>query len=98
MASSINRREFLQRSALTGAVLWWSRGGGMAQNKSPNEKLNIGVIGVANQGAYDLDNVRSQNIVALCDIDDNYLAAAAKDLPMAKTYSDYRKLLEQKDI
>jgi predicted dehydrogenase len=70
----------------------------MAQNRSPNEKLNIGVIGVANQGAYDLDNVRSQNIVALCDIDDNYLAAAAKDLPQAKTYNDYRKLLEQKGI
>jgi predicted dehydrogenase len=70
----------------------------MAQNRSPNEKLNIGVIGVANQGAYDLDNVRSQNIVALCDIDDNYLAAAVKDLPQAKTYNDYRRLLEQKGI
>ncbi|HZP80023.1 MAG TPA: Gfo/Idh/MocA family oxidoreductase [Chthonomonadaceae bacterium] len=69
-----------------------------AQSKSPNEKLNIGVIGVAHQGEYNLSNVRSENIVALCDIDDDFLAAAAKDLPDAATYNDYRKMLERRDL
>jgi predicted dehydrogenase len=99
MASEIDRRRFLKDVALTGAAIWLGGAESRAQDsKPPSEKLNIGVIGVANQGRYDLDNVRSQNIVALCDIDDNYLAAAAKDLPDAKLYNDYRKMLAQKDI
>lgn len=70
----------------------------MQPPKSPNEKLNIAVIGIANQGAYNLDSVKGENIVALCDIDDNYLAAAKPQFPNAVTYNDYRKLLERKDI
>jgi predicted dehydrogenase len=65
---------------------------------SPNDKLNIGIIGVANQGNYDMSNVASENIVALCDIDDKYLAGAAARFPKAKTYSDFRGLLDQKGI
>jgi predicted dehydrogenase len=53
---------------------------------------------VANQGNYNLIHVASQNIVALCDVDDNYLAAAAKKFPEAKTYNDFRRLLDQKGI
>ncbi len=98
MTSQTSRREFLQRSALTGAGVWLSAAGVGAQNRSPNEKLNIGMIGTANQAAYDLSNVSSENIVALCDIDDNYLAAAAKTYPQAATYNDFRKLLERKDL
>src|SRR5581483_6058872 len=94
----MSRREFVQRSAVAGAGLMLAGADAGAQERSPNEKLNIGVIGVANQGAYDLANVSSQNIVALCDIDDNYLAAAAKTYPQAATYNDFRKMLERKDL
>jgi predicted dehydrogenase len=66
--------------------------------KSPNEKLNIAIIGVAHQGRYNFDNVTSENIVALCDIDDNLLREAAGRYPMAATFNDYRKLLARKDI
>jgi predicted dehydrogenase len=98
MTSQASRREFLQRSALAGAGMLLSGASVGAQNQSPNEKLNIGMIGVAHQAAYDLGNVSSQNIVALCDIDDNYLGAAAKEFPQAATYNDFRKLLERKDL
>lgn len=104
MASQWSRRKFLQQSALAGAGVWLAGAESGAQpdpvkqEKSPNERLNIGIIGIANQGRFSLDNVRSQNIVALCDIDDNYLNATAKELPGAKTYNDFRKMLEQKDI
>ncbi|MFT6182334.1 MAG: hypothetical protein ACJA16_003894 [Akkermansiaceae bacterium] len=47
---------------------------GSARTYAANEKLNVAVIGVANQGAYNLDNVSSQNVVALCDIDEGLLA------------------------
>jgi predicted dehydrogenase len=39
-----------------------------------------------------------ENIVALCDVDDDYLAEAGKRHPKAKTYADWRKMLDQKDI
>ena len=38
------------------------------------------------------------NVVALCDVDENYLGAAAKRFPKAQTYSDFRRLLEKKEI
>ena len=49
---------------------------GEAHALSPNEKLNIGPVGVAGRAGEDLHEVSSQNIVAICDIDDNNLAGA----------------------
>src|SRR5207249_2732578 len=46
----------------------------------------------------DLKEVSSENIVALCDIDDRYLDAAKQKYPRAKTYNDFRRLLDQRDI
>lgn len=72
------------------------------QANSPDIKeplLRIGVIGVANRGRANLDGVASQNIVALCDVDTNYLEDAAKRFPEAKTFQDYRKMLDEvKDL
>jgi len=98
MSTRISRRHFLMSSAMASAGLALSRERSFARTYRANEKLNIGAVGIANQGAYDLGNVTSQNIVALCDVDDNNLAAAAKNLPGAKTYSDFRKMMDQKDI
>src|SRR4029077_167472 len=46
----------------------------------------------------DLKEVSNQNIVALCDIDDHNPAAAAQKHPGAKTYNDFRRLLDQNDL
>jgi predicted dehydrogenase len=98
MSTRLNRRKFLQETTFGTAsfllVMPWARG----QHSSANDRLNIGMIGVANQANYDLTNVATENIVALCDVDQNYLAAAAQKFPTAKTYDDFRRLLEQKDI
>ncbi len=63
-----------------------------------SDKLNIGIIGVAGQGGFSIDNLADQNLVALCDIDDNNLAAAARRFPGAKTYHDFRRLIDQPDL
>jgi len=95
----LTRRRFLQQAGLTGAGLFLANFSlAAASRKSPNEKLNIGIIGVAHQGNYDLNNVASENIIALCDVDDSYLGNTAKRFPGAKTYDDFRRLLDQKDI
>jgi hypothetical protein len=63
-----------------------------------NEKLDIGIIGVAGRGRANTDEVLSENIVALCDVDDNCLRVGARRFPKAKTYTDWREMLGQKDI
>ncbi|HXP60121.1 MAG TPA: Gfo/Idh/MocA family oxidoreductase [Dongiaceae bacterium] len=95
----ISRRRFLEQSSFSAAGLWLGGlRGARAGQGSPNEKLNLGMIGVAHQAAYDLDNVSSENIVALCDVDDGLLAAASQKHPAAKTYNDFRRLLDRKDL
>lgn len=69
-----------------------------AKRRPANEKLNLGIVGVANRGGDNLNGVAEQNVVALCDIDDNYLAAAKQRFPMAETYNDFRKMMERKDL
>jgi predicted dehydrogenase len=98
MNSHFTRRDFIKRTALGAAGAYWIKSTAQAGAVSPNEKLNIGVIGVAGRGGDDLAGVSSQNIVALCDVDDKSLALAAQKYPMAKTYNDFRRLMDQKDI
>ena len=86
--SKLSRRTFIQRAALGTAAFYISRNGFAA---SPNDKLNIGFVGTANQARFSINNLNHQNIVALCDIDDNLLAKASHDLPGAKTYNDFRQ-------
>lgn len=94
----LNRRAFIKEAALVGTGVWLGIGRGFASSKSANDKLNIGIIGVGNRAEANLSGVKSQHIVALCDIDEDYLRSAAEDFPKAKTYTDFRKLLEQPDI
>lgn len=92
----MSRRKFVHCAAATGAAL--ATGGQRALAQTANDRLNIAVVGVANRGADNLAGVSSENIVALCDIDDNYLNAAAQRFPAAKTFSDYRRMLEAQGI
>jgi predicted dehydrogenase len=97
---TVSRRRFLQSSAaassaliLPGHVL------GLGGAKSPSERLNLAGIGIGGQGASDLSELQSENIVALCDVDAEYAGPTFKRYPKAKRFTDYRKLLDdQKDI
>lgn len=94
----MKRREFIRRSALGAAGICLVGCRTAPRKISANEKLNLGIIGVAHQGQYDMTNVAGENIVALCDVDDTYLAAAKQKFPGATIYNDFRRLLDQKDI
>ena len=94
----MKRRTFLKQSAVAGAGLVVLKSGILRAGNSPNEKLNIAVIGVGGRGGANLNNVKSENIVALCDVNKKNLAAAAEQFPRARTYIDWRRCLEQKDI
>ena len=61
----------------------------------PSEKLNIASVGAGGRAADDLDGLKSQNIVALCDVDWRQAGDSFKKWPNAKKYKDFRKMLEE---
>jgi predicted dehydrogenase len=72
--------------------------------EAPSERVRVGMIGVGNQGG-PKNNMKYflKNIVALCDLDKNYLAEASAFLQKeanlkAIMTDDYRKVLESKDV
>ena len=65
---------------------------------SANGKLNHACVGVGGMGWNDLQNFLQHpkvQVVALCDVDANNLDKAAKAVPGARTYSDWREMLQK---
>jgi predicted dehydrogenase len=95
--SGLNRRQFLRGATVSAAAFMVLPGSvlGLRGGTSPNEKLNIAGIGIGGQGASDLANMESENIVALCDVDKRYAAHTFKKYPNAKQFTDYRKMLDE---
>lgn len=93
---NVNRRDFL-RTTSAGAVAVSAgvfTGGLPAESRSANEKLRIACVGTANRASADVNGVAGENIVALCDIDSNYLGRAKARFKDARTYADYREMIE----
>jgi len=99
--SCLNRRGFLQRSvagaALAGLTIVPRRVLGGAEHTPPSEKVNIAAIGMGTRGPQVIREMENHNIVALCDVDRQFLARASVRYNKAKTYSDYRRLLDRED-
>ncbi|MCX7819030.1 MAG: Gfo/Idh/MocA family oxidoreductase [Kiritimatiellae bacterium] len=93
----MKRRTFLRAGASVGSFLIL-RGGALGGPGAPSNRLNIAMIGVWGRALALYDALKDENIVALCDINEQHLAEAAKKYPNAKTYVDWRKCIEQKDL
>lgn len=93
--ANFNRRDFLKTSsagaAAISAGLW--TGGPARASASANEQLNIACIGTANRAAANIAGVKQESIVALVDVDKNYLERKLEEFPTARTYRDYREML-----
>jgi predicted dehydrogenase len=98
----LSRRQFLGTATALAAFSIVPRhvlGG--AGELPPSEKMNIGCVGVGGmQGLNDVRSVMSENIYALCDVDESHLNRAAAQFPGAKLYRDFREMLdkEQKNL
>ena len=108
--SHFNRRDFIKGTALTTAALALNSPAQLAFPKiakvsprirKPNEKLNIGVIGVGGKGWSNWEPMFNwdENIVALCDADRNQNDRGRDKVkeknPDVKCYTDYRKMLDE---
>lgn len=61
----------------------------------PSDKLNIAAIGIGGMGHSNLNNIKGQNIVALCDVDWGYAKNAFNDYPNARKYKDWRRMYDE---
>ena len=102
MSRKTNRREFIKTTALAGAGLWVGRSGQVfalgihPRRISPNEKLNVAAIGAGGMGGGDIASIgKTENVVALCDVDENRAAESFKRFPSAKRYTDFRKMFDE---
>ena len=93
------RRDFLRDTTLVGFGFWVAGGLALAESRSANERLNIACVGVGGKGSSDTDQAGKHGyIVALCDIDETHLNDKARNFPHAARYTDFRQMLERKDI
>lgn len=104
-----SRRNFLKRSVVAASAFGATT---IIPSKvwgaeiAPSDKINVALIGCRNMGFGILRhhlNTKTVNCVALCDVDKNVLKekfnAVKKDYNQEpEIYSDYRKVLERKDI
>ncbi len=91
------RRTFLKVAAAGAAARAAAGVGGCASIERPRpqrDKLRIAVVGVGGRGWANIQGIKHEQIVALCDVDQNNLARAANAFPEASTFRDYRRMLE----
>lgn len=105
----MDRRKFIRRTSLTSAGLGLNviiPSGAWSAGVSPNDTLNVALIGCRNMGFGILEHHLSNpgvNCVALCDVDETVLNNRASDVKKnynqsPQLFKDFRKLLERKDI
>jgi predicted dehydrogenase len=94
--NSITRRRFLQTTTVGAAAISFPF---IATRNvlGANGRLNIAGIGVGGKGATDVSCCDTENIVALCDVDEQNAAGTFKKYPSAKRYKDHRVLLEKEE-
>jgi len=94
---SVSRRAFLGTTAVAAAGITIIPSHAVAGlgHKAPSDKLNIVGIGIGGMGASNLRNLKSENIIGLCDVDWKYAKKTFEDYPNAKRYKDWRKMYDE---
>jgi predicted dehydrogenase len=109
MSRKQSRRQFLQSAAqgVTAATVagftpyWLTASVAKAQEAAKNDRHVIGCIGTGDRwnGAIGPQIRNFGDIVAICDVDKNHLEGnGLRVAPKAKTYEDYRRVLDRNDI
>ncbi len=105
----VSRRQFMQSAAGLAAAstlpAWYAEelraqaGATPAPSTAPSDQLRVALVGCGGMGTGDVRNAsRLAKIVALCDVDASHLERVKQMFPGADGYSDFRKVMERKDI
>jgi predicted dehydrogenase len=106
MNSTVTRRDFLKTttaaSALAFPAVLRSQPAG---TPSPNNRLNVAIIGAGGRGGAAVQGMKDENVVAICDVDEeragNSLKSLTEKFPeeakrvtAAPRFNDYRRMFE----
>jgi predicted dehydrogenase len=105
MNSYLSRRSFLKTSSLASASIALSSTRGAEATGSPNNRVNVAIIGAGGMGAMAVTEMRDENIVAFCDVDEaragKTYATMQERYPVewerhkhAPRFNDYRKMFD----
>ena len=97
--SGMTRRKFIGGSmaAAAGVSIVPRHVLGGVGYKAPSDTLNIAGVGVGGMGFGNLKNMKSENIIGLCDVDWGYTGGNGvfKEFPKAKKYKDFRVMFDE---
>ena len=93
---SVSRRKFLRHTTATAAAMIIPAHvlGGSAHT-APSDKLNLAGVGIGGVGKNYLENVNSENIIALCDVDTEFARPVFEIYPDARQFIDFREMLDE---
>lgn len=92
--TTLSRRRFTGLASVAGVGYFAGHGIAAAQAEGPSDKLNVAVIGTGGQGTANLRGVSSQNIVAVCDVDERRAGKAFEQFDAAHAFTDFRKMFD----
>lgn len=95
----INRREAIKVSAMSAGSFFIVPRHVLGRGyRAPSDKLNLAAIGAGGKGKSDIRNAwnnGAENVVALCDVDQDRASESIKKFSKAKVYADFRIMLEE---
>ncbi|MFB3923959.1 MAG: Gfo/Idh/MocA family protein [Terriglobia bacterium] len=102
MSDELNRRDFFKRAAVVSAVTSLSMAGrSTTKVLGANDRVRLGVIGMGRQGTDNMQNFmrHGAEVAGVCDVFEPNLQKGLKAAGgSAKTYKDFRQLLDDKTI
>jgi predicted dehydrogenase len=94
-STPLSRRKFITLTGLAAGSLALPGCSTARRKPGPNDKLNIICVGAAGKGQSDIANCAGENIIAICDVDEQLAAPTLAKFPKAKFYKDWRVMLER---
>ena len=82
MSHKLSRRKFIKSTAASTAAVSIPS---ILHCRSPNSKLNVGLIGVGGRGRGHVNACKNENIISLCDVNYNNLKGAQRIAPNARS-------------
>ena len=97
----LTRREFLRDSAAAGAGLAAFGGLTPARVLGANDRVRVALLGAGERGSYVMSLFAKHpdvEVVAVCDVYEPHRSGALKSLAPAEAATDYRQVLDRKDV
>ena len=100
MISQVSRRQFVQGSVIAATAIgvtrrvWAGEAPAILSTRSPNSKINTACIAVGGRGDAHIGPAASQNLVAICDVDEGVLNRVKNAHAGVRAFTDYRKMFD----